>query len=56
MAIIKRAKNIVIITANKDILMTGNLNVTTKNKMIFDAIEENWEFNSIKKIKADGRG
>ncbi|MGD1320412.1 hypothetical protein [Chryseobacterium sp. 2R14A] len=56
MAIIKQAKNISVITHNKDIIVTGKLNINSTKKMIFDAIEDNLEFNSAKKIKADGRG
>lgn len=54
MAIIKQAKNIKIITTAKDVVITGKLTLTTNKKMIFDAIEENLEFNSVKKIKAKG--
>lgn len=56
MAIIKQAKNISIITHSKDVIVTGKLNINSTKKMIFDAIEDNLEFNSAKKIKADGRG
>lgn len=56
MAIIKQTKNIQIITSKKDVIMTGNLTINTQNKMIFDAIENNLELNSIKKVKANGRG
>ncbi|MEC5172784.1 hypothetical protein [Chryseobacterium nepalense] len=55
MAIIKQAKSIKIVTSKKDIVMTGNLGISTQKKMTFDAIEDNLEFNSVKKIKADGR-
>lgn len=56
MAIIKQAKNIRIITTSKDVLVAGTLVLNANKKMTFDAIEENLEFNSVKKIKADGRG
>lgn len=56
MAIIKRAANIKIITQNQDVVLTGKIYMNTSKKMIFDAIEGNLEFNSVKKIKADGRG
>jgi hypothetical protein len=36
--------------------MTGNLEINTQKKMTFDAMEDNLEFNSVKKVKADGRG
>lgn len=55
MAIIKQAKNIKIITSKKDVVIIGKLSINTQKKMIFDAIEDNLEFNSVKKIKADGR-
>lgn len=56
MGIIKQAKNLHIVTAKKDSIIVGNLNITARKKMIFDAIENNLEFNSVKKVKADGRG
>ena len=56
MAIIKQAKNIRIATTNKDVIVCGDLKMNTQKKMTIDAIEENLEFNSVKKIKADGRG
>lgn len=56
MAIIKQAKNIQIITTTKDVVIAGKLTLNTNKKMIFDAIEDNLEFSSIKKIKANGRG
>jgi hypothetical protein len=56
MAIIKQAKNIRIMTSKNDIVMTGNLEINTQKKMTFDAMEDNLEFNSVKKVKADGRG
>lgn len=55
MAIIKYAKNIKIVTIKKDVVLTGgHLVMNTQKKMIFDAIEENLEFISTKKIKAKG--
>lgn len=54
MAIIKQAKNIKIITSKKDVVITGNLSINTQNKMIFDAIEDNLEFISVKQVKAKG--
>ncbi|MDH5035704.1 MULTISPECIES: hypothetical protein [Chryseobacterium] len=56
MAIIRKASNIKIITQNKDAVLAGRIHMSTSKKMIFDAIEDNLEFNSAKKIKADGRG
>lgn len=56
MAITKKATNIKIITQNKDVVLAGKMHMGTSKKMIFDAIEDNLEFNSVKKIKADGRG
>lgn len=56
MAIIKKAANIKIITLNKDVVFTGKMDLSTSKKMIFDAIEDNLEFNSTKKVKTHGRG
>ncbi|WP_164723337.1 hypothetical protein [Chryseobacterium aureum] len=56
MAIIRKAANIKIITHNRDSVLAGNIHMNSRKKMIFDAIEDNLEFNSVKKIKADGRG
>lgn len=54
MAIIKKSTNVRIMTVKKDTIVVENMVINTKNKIIFDSIKNNLEFNTTKKIKTNG--
>jgi hypothetical protein len=55
MAIFRYAKNYKILTKKQDKIISGTIEINAK-KVVIDALDENLELTSIKRVKLDGRG